>query len=505
MSKVLQTSYAKWLCAYVFVVIFFLAKFILTTQSAEAVTFRLPLSSDTSVHYYYDHDSSSEILDWQCGTKTYNGHRGTDFSGGPRGGNIYAAAEGTLDYKIDGFGDGFIGSTDGGGFGNYVRLDHGNGLKTYYAHMTSGSVTSKSISSNISCSEQIGGVGTSGSSSGLHLHFEPRLNGEGFDPYAGSCSESTSWWVDQGTDSPSTTCENSSNTSFWTGNGSIINYHGRLLSQDAGTDWPYGIEKDVTMLHTSSGNPVGFFQWQVNTSGCGNLKIDAPTLSSDEKKVDITVGSWNTRENDKTFTNVQLPFTLGSSNIGTLNNGDWRVIAVAWKSNVSKDARLDVECTNETPTSASSSAGNSVILEGEYKWNGNGSVISHMFRSLANRSSTSSDVDWPYGAFKDVAKVHPSSEKPVVFFQWQVWDSGCKQLKLDAPDLNSDEKHVNIEVKLWDQTSPQKVFSDVTLPFTIGASNIGFSMSDGQWLVIKIEFLNPVSNPSRVEASCPGF
>lgn len=262
------------------------------------------------------------------------------------------------------------------------------------------------------------------------------------------------------------------------------------------------------MLHTSSGKPVGFFQWQVNTSGCGNLKIDASNsdtsaLSSDEKKVDITVGNWDTRENDKTFTNVQLPFTLGSSNIGTLNDGDWRVIAVAWKSNVSEDAYLDVECTDETPTSVSSSAGNSVILEGEYKWNGNGSIISHMFRSLANRPADS--TDWPYGAFKDVAKVWPSSEKPVVFFQWQVWDSGCKQLKLDAPDLNSGEKRVNIEVKEWSNTSPQKVFRDVTLPFTINASNSGFAMYDGQWLVIKIEFINSVSKESRVEARCPGF
>ena len=81
---------------------------------------------------------------------------------------------------------------------------------TYYGHMTSGSVTTKSLGSNISCSEQIGGVGTSGNSSGLHLHFEPRLNWVGFDPYAGSCSVSTSWWVDQGTGSPSTICENTS-------------------------------------------------------------------------------------------------------------------------------------------------------------------------------------------------------------------------------------------------------------------------------------------------------
>ncbi len=185
-------------------------------QPASATQFRLPLDVDTDVHYYYDHDSTTAVLNWRCSTSTtqsYDGHRGTDFSGGPRGKSIYAAAGGTVAYKIDGFGDGFKGSEDGGGFGNYVRLDHGNGLLTYYGHMTSGSVTATPVGSNVACGELVGGVGTSGSSTGLHLHFEPRLNGVGFDPYSGSCSPtSTSWWVNQGSGSPSVTCESSDAT-----------------------------------------------------------------------------------------------------------------------------------------------------------------------------------------------------------------------------------------------------------------------------------------------------
>jgi hypothetical protein len=97
------------------------AALLLITGTAHAVKFRLPLAVNTSVHYYYDH-AASGIDDWKCGNETYDGHRGTDFSGGPRGTAIYAAAVGTLGYKIDGFGDGYKGSTDGGGFGNYVRL-----------------------------------------------------------------------------------------------------------------------------------------------------------------------------------------------------------------------------------------------------------------------------------------------------------------------------------------------------------------------------------------------
>ena len=179
---------------------------------AHAVLFRLPLAVNTSVHYYYDHDTSSGIYDWKCGSETYDGHRGTDFSGGPRGTPIYAAADGTLDYKIDGFGDGYVGSTDGAGFGNHVRLLHPGSLYTYYGHMTIGSVTTKTVGSAIACSEQIGGVGTSGSSSGLHLHFEPRTTGgTAIDPYSGSCNSPTSMWVNQGSGSPSTTCEGTGN------------------------------------------------------------------------------------------------------------------------------------------------------------------------------------------------------------------------------------------------------------------------------------------------------
>lgn len=176
-----------------------------TTQAAPL--FRLPLSSDTSVHYYFDNNTSSGIDDWNCGNQSYNGHRGTDFSGGPRGRAIFAGATGSLAYKIDGFGDGYVGSPDGGGAGNYVKLDHGSGWTSFYMHMTKGSVTTRGIGSTIACGEQIGGVGTSGSSSGLHLHFEPRINGVGDDPFSGPCGGPLSYWVNQNGGHPTTTCQ----------------------------------------------------------------------------------------------------------------------------------------------------------------------------------------------------------------------------------------------------------------------------------------------------------
>lgn len=193
---------------------------LLAAPAAKATPlFRLPLAADTSVHYYFDNDSSSGIDDWKCGTETYDGHNGTDFSGGPRGKAIYAAANGTLKEKVDGFGDGFVGSTDGGGAGNHVVLNHGGSpaFYTWYMHMTSGSVTTKAVGSSIACSEQIGGVGTSGSSSGLHLHFGVYPDGPNFvydDPYSGSCGGPISYWVNQNGGHPTTTCQGGGQTTI---------------------------------------------------------------------------------------------------------------------------------------------------------------------------------------------------------------------------------------------------------------------------------------------------
>jgi murein DD-endopeptidase MepM/ murein hydrolase activator NlpD len=188
------------------------ASLVLLAGSAQAtVLFRLPLAVDTTTHYYYDHNGASGAIDdWKCGSATYDGHHGSDFSGGPRGTAIYAAAVGTLGYRIDGFGDGYRGSPDGGGFGNYVRLQHAEGMTTYYGHMTVGSVTTKAVGSGIACGERVGGVGTSGSSTGLHLHFEPRINGTADDPFSGSCGGPISWWVNQNGGHPVTTCQGSS-------------------------------------------------------------------------------------------------------------------------------------------------------------------------------------------------------------------------------------------------------------------------------------------------------
>ena len=67
----------------------------------------------------------------------------------------------------------------GGGYGNYVMLDHGDGHMTVYAHMSSITVyTGQSIEAG----QLLGFVGSTGDSTGAHLHFETRYNGVKYNP-----------------------------------------------------------------------------------------------------------------------------------------------------------------------------------------------------------------------------------------------------------------------------------------------------------------------------------
>jgi murein DD-endopeptidase MepM/ murein hydrolase activator NlpD len=94
-------------------------------------------------------------------------HRGIDFHA-PYGSPIYAAADGVVT---------FVGRH--GGHGNFVKLDNGGGLGTGYAHMSRFAVTP---GEHVRRGEVIGYVGSTGLSTGAHLHFEVYRNGETVNP-----------------------------------------------------------------------------------------------------------------------------------------------------------------------------------------------------------------------------------------------------------------------------------------------------------------------------------
>lgn len=97
-------------------------------------------------------------------------HGGLDISGsGVSGAPVYASRAGTVIAAV-------WGTT---GYGRYVIIDHGDGYSTVYGHCSSLSVTT---GQSVSKGQQIANVGSTGNSTGPHLHFEVRYNGEKQNP-----------------------------------------------------------------------------------------------------------------------------------------------------------------------------------------------------------------------------------------------------------------------------------------------------------------------------------
>lgn len=96
-------------------------------------------------------------------------HYGVDLASGRRT-PIFAAQSGTVTYS------GWNGS-----YGNYIRIDHGGGIGTGYAHIDNGALY-VGAGNWVSAGQVIAGVGTTGASTGNHLHFEVYRNGSAINP-----------------------------------------------------------------------------------------------------------------------------------------------------------------------------------------------------------------------------------------------------------------------------------------------------------------------------------
>lgn len=120
--------------------------------------------------------------EWYEDREVYN-HGGIDIAGaGIMGTPVVAAADGTVIASNSSCTHNWGKSYScgcGGGYGNYVMISHAGGKMTVYGHLTSLTV---STGQTVSRGQVIGYVGSTGNSTGPHLHYECRLNGVRYNP-----------------------------------------------------------------------------------------------------------------------------------------------------------------------------------------------------------------------------------------------------------------------------------------------------------------------------------
>lgn len=132
------------------------------SKSTGGVSFRWPTYNHSITSYY------GNRVHPVYGTTKF--HSGIDIGAG-YGDTIMAAASGTVIYVTEPY----EGCNKGGsGYGNYCIIQHANGYTTLYGHARDIYV---SEGQSVSAGQSIGEVGSTGTSTGAHLHFEVRLNG----------------------------------------------------------------------------------------------------------------------------------------------------------------------------------------------------------------------------------------------------------------------------------------------------------------------------------------
>jgi murein DD-endopeptidase MepM/ murein hydrolase activator NlpD len=167
-----------------------------------------------SIGQFVDLDPSSGVQDFACGSRTYDGHTGTDFSLGvfrwarmdAEEVEIVAAAPGTIVLKQDGNFDRQclpLAQLPANAAANFVVILQDDGVYAYYYHMKSGTVTGLPVGTHVAAGTHLGFVGSSGRSVAPHLHFELNTANAGttgraaVDPFAGQCGAATTLWANQ--------------------------------------------------------------------------------------------------------------------------------------------------------------------------------------------------------------------------------------------------------------------------------------------------------------------
>lgn len=155
---------------------------------------------------YVDQNTGAGLLDFNCGQRTYNGHKGTDYYSWPFGWfkmdfnqvEIIAGAPGTIIYKNDGQFD--RSCSNNNNIWNAVYIRHADNSIAWYGHLKKNSLTTKAVGETVAEGEYLGIMGSSGNSTGPHLHLEVyNSSNQLIDPYQGTCNSlnAQSWWANQ--------------------------------------------------------------------------------------------------------------------------------------------------------------------------------------------------------------------------------------------------------------------------------------------------------------------
>ncbi len=192
------------------------------TDAPLAPLFISPLAGNTAIVNDYGYHSISnfvdqnpafpnQILDWNCGMRTYDSasgynHAGIDMFTFPFSFNkmdnnevfAVAAASGQIIYKSNGNADRSCSLNNNNWNAVYIR--HADGTVSWYGHLKNNSLTTKIVGDQVTQGEYLGVVGSSGNSTGPHLHFEIyNAANQLQDPYQGACNtlNSTTYWLNQ--------------------------------------------------------------------------------------------------------------------------------------------------------------------------------------------------------------------------------------------------------------------------------------------------------------------
>lgn len=166
----------------------------------------------TITNYRDNNRNKKDSIDWNGGKRTYDQHEGMDIALNPLSWtqmdemvvDVVAAAPGVLVVRHDGEFDRNCEVKDAEP--NYVVLHHADGHFSLYLHLKKGTVVDKAIGSTIDEGEYLGKPGSSGRSTGPHLHFDVRKpNGtldpggleNTIDPYQGPHGNTQSFWRNQ--------------------------------------------------------------------------------------------------------------------------------------------------------------------------------------------------------------------------------------------------------------------------------------------------------------------